>query len=123
MSTVDFDTELIKAGAGAHGRLARPSQPVSLMPLGTGCAASAGMMGLFVFAAVFANFLTSYDPLSTNAALSLAPSSSAHWLGTDPFGRDVYARIIYGARISLAVGIGSTMLGSGFGIVFGLASG
>src|SRR5262249_57792520 len=80
-------------------------------------------MGLFVFAAVFANILTSYDPLSTNAALSLAPPNSAHWLGTDPFGRDVYARIIYGARISLAVGIGATMLGSGFGIIFALTSG
>src|SRR5262249_12643281 len=118
MSTLDFDAELVKAGATAQGRLARLRYLIWRNPLG---AAGAAVMG--VFAAVFANFLTSYDPLSTNAALSLAPPSSAHWLGTDPFGRDVYARIIYGARISLAVGIGATALGSGFGIVFGLTSG
>src|SRR5215471_5635019 len=120
MSTLDFDAELVKAGATAQGRLARLRYLIWRNPLG---AAGAAIMGLFVFAAVFANFLTSYDPLSTNAALSLAPPGSAHWLGTDPFGRDVYARIIYGARISLAVGIGATALGSGFGIVFGLTSG
>src|SRR5262249_25163475 len=115
MSTIDFDAELVKAGVGAGGRLARLRYLVWRNPLG---AAGAAIMGVFVFAAVFANFLTSYDPLSTNAALSLAPPSSDHWLGTDPFGRDVYARIIYGARISLAVGIGATMLGSGLGIIF-----
>jgi peptide/nickel transport system permease protein len=120
MSTLDFDAELVKAGATAQGRLARLRYLIWRNPLG---AAGAAIMGLFVFAAVFANFLTSYDPLSTNAALSLAPPGSGHWLGTDPFGRDVYARIIYGARISLAVGIGATALGSGFGIVFGLTSG
>jgi peptide/nickel transport system permease protein len=120
MSILDFDAELVKAGATAHTRLARLRYLIWRNPLG---AAGAAIMGLFVFAAAFANLLTSYDPLSINAALSLAPPSSAHWLGTDPFGRDVYARIIYGARISLAVGIGTTMLGSGFGIIFGLASG
>src|SRR6516225_3969805 len=120
MSTLDFDAELVKAGATAQGRLARLRYLIWRNPLG---AAGAAIMGLFVFAAVFADFLTSYDPLSTNAALSLAPPGSGHWLGTDPFGRDLYARIIYGARISLAVGIGATMLGSGFGIIFGLTSG
>ena len=67
--------------------------------------------------------LTTYDPLSTNAAQSLCAPSRAHWLGCDHFGRDVLARIIFGARISLAVGIGSTLIGSGLGIIIGLASG
>src|SRR5260370_17059238 len=119
-SILDLDGELVKAGATAHTRLARLRYLIWRNPLG---AAGAAIMGLFVFAAAFANLLTSYDPLSINAALSLAPPSSAHWLGTDPFGRDVYARIIYGARISLAGGIGTTTQGSGFGIIFGLASG
>jgi peptide/nickel transport system permease protein len=80
-------------------------------------------MALFVFAALFAGLITHYDPLATNAALSLAPPGGTHWLGADNFGRDVYSRIIYGARISLAVGIGSTALGCFFGVLLGLLSG
>ncbi|HEU4659893.1 MAG TPA: ABC transporter permease [Pseudolabrys sp.] len=81
------------------------------------------IMFVFVFAAVFANFLTEYDPVATNAALTLAPPNAEHWLGTDAMGRDILARIIYGARISLAVGLGSTALGCALGVVLGLASG
>ena len=55
--------------------------------------------------------------------VSLAPPSAAHWLGADFMGRDVYSRIVYGARISLAVGIGSTSLGCLFGVALGLLSG
>jgi peptide/nickel transport system permease protein len=120
VSALDFDAELARAGANAHGRLARLRHLARRYPLG---AAGATIMGLFVFAAVFADLLTAYDPLSTNAADSLCRPGPAHWLGCDHFGRDVLSRIIFGARISLAVGIGSTMIGSGFGIMIGLASG
>ena len=41
--------------------------------------------------------------------MTLAPPDDAHWLGADQMGRDIYSRIIHGARISLAVGIGSTL--------------
>jgi peptide/nickel transport system permease protein len=61
--------------------------------------------------------------VTTNSAISLAPPSAAHMFGADFMGRDVYARIIYGARISLAVGIGSTALGCAIGVMLGLASG
>jgi peptide/nickel transport system permease protein len=67
--------------------------------------------------------ITSYDPLSTNAAVSLAAPGVGHVMGADFMGRDMYSRIVYGARISLAVGIGSTSLGCLFGVVIGLASG
>jgi peptide/nickel transport system permease protein len=120
MATLDFDAELTRAGAHAHGRIGRLRHLARRYPLG---AAGATIMVVFVFAAAFADLLTSYDPLSTNAAQSLCAPGRAHWLGCDPFGRDVLARIIYGARISLAVGIGSTLIGSGLGIIIGLASG
>jgi peptide/nickel transport system permease protein len=81
------------------------------------------IMAALVFAAVFADFITVYSPITTNSAVSLAPPSEAHVFGTDPMGRDIYSRIVFGARISLAVGLGSTFLGCAFGIVLGLASG
>jgi peptide/nickel transport system permease protein len=120
MTEIDFSAELTRAGAFAQGRRARLRFLARRYPLG---AAGAVIMALFVFAAMFADFLTVYDPLSTNPAISLAPPSARHWLGVDPFGRDVYSRIIYGARISLAVGIGATLLGSGLGTMIGLTSG
>ncbi len=120
MTDLDFDLELTRAGARATGRLGRVRHLASRYPLG---AAGAVIMGLFVFTAVFADVLTIYDPLATNAAIALAPPSAAHWLGVDSFGRDVLSRIVYGARISLAVGIGSTLIGSGLGTAIGLASG
>jgi peptide/nickel transport system permease protein len=83
----------------------------------------AAIMAVYVFAAVFADFITTYDPVTTNAAIALLPPGHAHVLGADYMGRDIYSRIVYGARISLAVGIGSTALGSIFGVALGLASG
>jgi len=89
-------------------------------PLG---AAGAVIMTIFLFAAAFAPYITVYDPLSTNAAASLAPPSTTHWLGCDFMGRDVYSRIIYGARISLMVSTGSMLLGCSIGVTVGLLSG
>src|SRR5262249_38107739 len=77
----------------------------------------------FVFAAVFADFLVRFDPVSTNSALSLAPPTGLHPFGADFMGRDVLSRIIYGARTSLAVGLGSAALGCALGVMLGLASG
>jgi peptide/nickel transport system permease protein len=62
-----------------------------LYPLG---AFGAVLMALFVFAALFAGWVTQFDPLSTNARLSLRPPDSVHWMGADVMGRDVYSRIV-----------------------------
>jgi len=83
----------------------------------------AAIMAAFVLAAIFADFITSYDPIGTNSIVSLVPPNQAHWFGADNMGRDIYSRIVYGARISLAVGIASTFLGCAFGVVLGLTSG
>jgi peptide/nickel transport system permease protein len=73
--------------------------------------------------ALFAELLATHDPVRTDPSQTLRPPSSAHWLGTDYLGRDIYSRIVHGARISLAVGIASTLLGSVLGGVVGLLSG
>ncbi len=117
---VYYDIELARAGAGVEGAWGRTRFFARRFPLGT---LGAAIMALFVVAALFADLITVYDPLSTNAPLSLARPSAAHWLGADFLGRDIYSRIIYGARISLAVGLGSTLLGSLLGVALGLASG
>ena len=119
MTVVDNLIEPIDA-VGADGVWSRIRQHAASHPLGV---VGAFIMLVFVFVAIFADFLTVYDPIRTNAAVSLAHPGEAHWLGADNMGRDIYSRIIYGARISLAVGIGSTSLGCALGITLGLASG
>jgi len=76
-----------------------------------------------VLMAVFASFLTFLDPLSIDASQKLLAPSWAHPFGTDHFGRDVLARTMYGAQISLRVGFGSMLLTALFGILFGVISG
>ena len=102
MSTTDFQAELTAAGANVSSRWDAVRFFIRRYPLG---AAGAVIMVMFLFAAAFAPYITVYDPLSTNAADSLAKPGWQHWLGADFMGRDVYSRIIYGARISLA-GVG-----------------
>ena len=120
MSTLDFNAELSAAGANVRGRWGAVRFFIRRYPLG---AIGAVIMAIFVLAAIFAPFITRYDPLTTNAAVSLAKPSAAHWLGCDFMGRDVYSRIVYGARISLAVSVGSMLLGSSVGVTLGLLSG
>jgi len=120
MASIDYRAELAKAGANIDSRWAKIRFLARRYPLG---AFGAAIMVLCVFAALFAPFITVYDPLSTNAALSLARPSAQHWLGCDFMGRDVYSRIVYGARISLAVGLGSLGIGLTAGVLIGLISG
>jgi peptide/nickel transport system permease protein len=120
MQTNEYAAELSRAGAHVTGRWSAALFLARRYPLG---AIGAVIMIAFVFSALFAGFITVHDPLTTNAAQSLARPSAVYWMGTDNFGRDVYSRIVYGARISLAVGIGSTSLGCLFGVALGLLSG
>jgi peptide/nickel transport system permease protein len=80
-------------------------------------------MLIMLLTGVFADALQTHDPIATDASATLARSGEAHWLGTDHLGRDIYSRIVHGARVSLIVGIGSTLLGSVLGGIIGLLSG
>ncbi|RWR06161.1 ABC transporter permease [Paenirhodobacter populi] len=84
---------------------------------------SAVVLLLIVLMAVFAPFLGTGNPVTINPALRLQGSSAEHWLGTDSYGRDVYSRIVYGARISLAVGAGTVIVSLVLGIFFGVLTG
>ena len=89
-------------------------------PLGM---ASAALIVLLVFTAIFANVLAPYDPLSTRPEIRLAPPSWEHPFGTDDIGCDVLSRIIYGSRISLWVGLLAVGIGTLAGTIIGLVSG
>lgn len=79
---------------------------------------------LQIIFAVFANYLTAYDPTSQHLQdANLAPGAAGHWLGTDNFGRDMWSRLIFGARISLMVGIISVVLATVIGVILGLLAG
>jgi peptide/nickel transport system permease protein len=120
VATINYDIELKRAGAKAtHGwrRLAFYAQRYVLGTVGL------VIMIAFVLTALFADLIARYDPLTVDSARALVHPSAQHWMGTDSFGRDVWSRIIHGARISLAVGIGSTALGAFFGVIIGLTSG
>jgi peptide/nickel transport system permease protein len=105
---------------GAAGILRALRRFAGKKPLG----AAGGVIMLAIFAlALFAEPLSTHDPIATDAAHTLAPPSSGHWLGSDHLGRDIYSRIVHGARVSLIVGIASTLFGSGLGGIIGLVSG
>jgi peptide/nickel transport system permease protein len=89
-------------------------------PLG---AVSLAVIVAMVLMAIFADLVAPYDPLTQNYTDLLKPPSLAHPLGTDNFGRDLLSRIIFGARVSLEVGIASVALGTFFGTLLGLVSG
>jgi len=77
----------------------------------------------WLFVAAFAPFVAPYDPIKVNVTDSLIPPGSAHWLGTDDLGRDVLSRVMWGARVSLSVGVISVSIGLLVGTSLGLAAG
>jgi len=87
-----------------------------------------GMAGLLIIlvyfaCAVGARWIAHYHPEEIDFSAMLTRPGEAHWFGTDQYGRDVFSRIIYGARTALAVGILSALFGCTVGAVLGAASG
>jgi len=86
------------------------------------------VIGIVIFsvitlASVFAPWLTHWDPGKINLRAILQPPSAEHWFGTDKTGRDVFARVLYGGRVSILVGLGSALLSASVGVVIGLYAG
>jgi peptide/nickel transport system permease protein len=125
-------TERVVAGAGLDlaGAAARPGRGAGTWaavtrfarkkPLG---AIGGLLMVLMIVVAVLADPLATHDPIATDAAHTLAPPGAEHWLGSDHLGRDIYSRIVHGTRVSLLVGVVSSILGAVFGGIVGLLSG
>ncbi len=88
-----------------------------------GVALFLGVVAIAIFAPLFAT----HDPLDQDLLARLVPPTYSHWLGTDAFGRDIWSRIVYGARISLVIGlvaVGIAMvIGTSLGVVSGYLGG
>src|SRR6478672_6752929 len=85
--------------------------------------AGASILGLIVLAALAAPLITNHDPTSQDLLHTLAGPSSSHWLGTDDLGRDVWSRLVYGARTDLRVAFLAVLFPFTIGTLIGLVAG
>lgn len=81
------------------------------------------VLAVLAAAAALAPVIAPHDPTQMFPDHRMEGSSGQFWLGTDQFGRDLFSRIIYGARVSLTVGLSSVLLSAAFGTLFGLIAG
>jgi peptide/nickel transport system permease protein len=84
--------------------------------------AGALIVAIMILMAIFAHVISSYDPTANDFGVMLEAPSHEHFLGTDQFGRDLFARIVYGARTALLVGFLSAFVGATLGLVLGVTS-
>jgi peptide/nickel transport system permease protein len=83
---------------------------------------SAALLVLLAVAAIAPGLLATHDPFALDYRAALQPPSPAHWFGTDESGRDLYSRVIHGARESLAIGLGAALTGVLLAILLGTAA-
>lgn len=78
---------------------------------------------IIIVAVVFAPFYVPHDPLSMTASNRLKPPSNEYWIGTDPYGRDLFSRVVTGGQVSLMIGIGAAVTSVVVGLLIGLVAG
>jgi peptide/nickel transport system permease protein len=81
------------------------------------------LVGLIVVIGLLGPHLSPYDPLAVDLSSALLPSSRAHWLGTDQFGRDLLTRIVYAIRVDIPIVVLSTVSSLGVGLLLGSLAG
>jgi peptide/nickel transport system permease protein len=126
MATEGVRTDAALAPVAALLLPRRPSAPARLAhvaarkPLG---AASVAVLAALWLMAALAPVVAPYRPDAVFVGPRLAEPSGAHWFGTDEVGRDVFSRVVYGARLSLVISVASTVLGIAGGMLVGVLSG
>jgi len=103
--------------------LTEPRRARRRMPLNRSGALGLIVVALVVGVAVLAPLITPYGPADSDLVKTLQPPSRAHWMGTDQLGRDLFTRILYGARVSLTIGLVTVGVSGVLGLVVGLISG
>jgi len=123
---MSVDAPARKPGYGAYFRASIAASLIAVIKAFNANKTSWVGLGLFlamVLLAVLAPVIAPYDPLEQNILDRLQPPSAEHWLGTDFFGRDTLSRILWGARISLTIGLASIGIAMVVGSAIGLFSG
>jgi peptide/nickel transport system permease protein len=105
---------------GTIRRLAGVLRPLASRP---GFLLSAALIAFVLLAAAWPELLTHYAPYATSNADKLLPPSAAHWFGTDVLGRDLYTRVVFGARLSVAAALIAVGIALTMGLMFGVLSG
>lgn len=123
MSTVD------ETGGEAEARPAATARVLSRAVRNTGIAIGGVLLGIVVLMAAFAPLIAGADPYQQDLTARLLPPfwmdgwDPDHLLGTDHLGRDYFARLLYGARVSLGVGLGVVLMAGAIGVTLGLLAG
>jgi peptide/nickel transport system permease protein len=117
MAVIPGDVDLLAAPPKARGKVATYVRRHPTIVIG------GGLLGLMVAMAIFAPFLGTIDPTALSPAHRLRWPSAEYWFGSDMLGRDIYSRTIYGARVSLTVGISVALFSTGLGLCIGLVTG
>jgi peptide/nickel transport system permease protein len=82
-----------------------------------------GLLAVIVLVTILAPWISPYDPVQIDMKNRLAPPSTAHWLGTDALGRDVFSRVLHGGRASLLLAVLATSFSMALGLIIGVAAG
>jgi len=117
MAVVPSDIDLLAAPPKQRGAVANYIRRNPTVVIG------GGILGLMVLMAIFAPYLGTVDPLALSPAHRLRWPSAEYWFGSDMLGRDIYSRTIYGARVSLTVGISVALFSTGLGLFIGIVTG
>jgi peptide/nickel transport system permease protein len=111
----------IAAPPGVAAEIAQPA-PRRRRPANAALIGGGALLAAMLLLAVAAPLLTRYDPRAVSLSDRLLPWGGAHPFGTDMLGRDIFARILYGTRVSLAIGFCCALMSSAFGTVIGMVS-
>jgi peptide/nickel transport system permease protein len=112
-------SDIILETAARCNRVTTPRK----LPVSPAVVAALAFVLLLAIAVVAPRAISTYDPLRGNFLQSLHPPSAAHWFGTDRLGRDVLARVVYGARYSLLIGVSAMLISVAGGALLGVFAG
>lgn len=107
--------------SSSHG--ARARRLLALHRPGWLTIAAIVVLVVIVLTGLLAPLLAPFEPTQLNSMMRLKPTDATHWMGTDSYGRDLFSRVLYGARISMVVGFGTALGSLAIGLPLGLVAG